>query len=78
MKAIRRSRPSTKPVIPVRAARKPYLLSVGFGIPRISLWYHGYWDVKRHHPLGTASFLCFRAVWSCYRKIALPPPSAPL
>lgn len=53
---------------------RPYLLSVGFGIPRLSFWWHGYFDVKRKRRHGSASFLCFRSVWACYRKIELPPP----
>lgn len=50
---------------------KPYLLSIGVGLPLAGLWGHYYFDTKRKWKLRSVRFLGIHVVIACYRKTSV-------
>ena len=48
---------------------KPYLLSIGFGMPLFGIWGHKYIPIKRKKTQKHLKFLGFQFVWTSYKRL---------
>lgn len=50
-------------------SERPFLTSVGVGVPLFGLWGHRYIETRRKHKLRSFQFLGFHVVLASYKRI---------